>query len=168
MKNSADKYKSYRTSGKYNEKQKRMQKIWYFVLTFYRKQCYNNSRWMRECWNWQTGTFEGRVSMTYEFKSRLAHQIWNPETRMNGGFWGFFFIFDQQIDQQFYKIDQRYGMIVFWVLSKYIRERFTVNCNRTGGRQGENGGCVRKSYRLRFQWFVQSLKEPLRICSSRF
>ena len=30
---------------------------------------------MRECWNWQTGTFEGRVSMTYEFKSRLAHQI---------------------------------------------------------------------------------------------
>ena len=84
------------------------------------------------------------------------------------GFGVSFFIFDQQIDQQFYKIDQRYGMVVFWVLSKYIRERFTDNCNRTGGRQGENGGCVRKSYRLRFQWFVQSLKEPLRICSSRF
>ena len=28
----------------------------------------------RECWNWQTGTFEGRVFMTYGFKSRLAHQ----------------------------------------------------------------------------------------------
>ena len=27
----------------------------------------------RECWNWQTGTFEGRVFMTYGFKSRLAH-----------------------------------------------------------------------------------------------
>ena len=30
---------------------------------------------MRECWNWQTGTFEGRVSMTYGFKSRLAHHL---------------------------------------------------------------------------------------------
>ena len=29
---------------------------------------------MRECWNWQTGTFEVRVSTTYGFKSRLAHQ----------------------------------------------------------------------------------------------
>ena len=29
----------------------------------------------RECWNWQTGTFEGRVFMTYGFKSRLAHHI---------------------------------------------------------------------------------------------
>jgi len=29
------------------------------------------------------------------------------------GFGVSFFIFDQQIDQQFYKIDQRYGMIVF-------------------------------------------------------
>ena len=35
---------------------------------------------MRECWNWQTGTFEGRVFMTYEFKSRLAHQGKIPET----------------------------------------------------------------------------------------
>ena len=29
----------------------------------------------RECWNRQTGTFEVRVSLTYGFKSRLAHQI---------------------------------------------------------------------------------------------
>ena len=29
---------------------------------------------MRVCWNRQTGTFEGRVSMTYEFKSRHSHQ----------------------------------------------------------------------------------------------
>ena len=29
---------------------------------------------MRQCWNWQTGTFEGRVSSTYGFKSRLPHQ----------------------------------------------------------------------------------------------
>ena len=29
---------------------------------------------MRQCWNWQTGTFEGRVSLTYGFKSRLPHQ----------------------------------------------------------------------------------------------
>ena len=25
------------------------------------------------CWNWQTGTFEGRVFMTYGFKSRHSH-----------------------------------------------------------------------------------------------
>ena len=30
---------------------------------------------MRQCWNWQTGTFEGRVSLTYGFKSRLPHQV---------------------------------------------------------------------------------------------
>ena len=29
---------------------------------------------MRVCWNRQTGTCEGRVSMTYEFKSRHSHQ----------------------------------------------------------------------------------------------
>ncbi len=29
---------------------------------------------LRVCWNRQTGTFEGRVSMTYEFKSRHSHQ----------------------------------------------------------------------------------------------
>lgn len=29
----------------------------------------------RECWNWQTGTFEVRVSTTYGFKSRLAHHV---------------------------------------------------------------------------------------------
>ena len=29
----------------------------------------------RQCWNRQTGTFEGRVSLTYGFKSRLPHQI---------------------------------------------------------------------------------------------
>ena len=30
---------------------------------------------MRVCWNRQTGTFEGRVSMTYEFKSRHSHHM---------------------------------------------------------------------------------------------
>ena len=29
---------------------------------------------MRVCWNRQTGTFEGRVSSTYGFKSRHSHQ----------------------------------------------------------------------------------------------
>ena len=29
----------------------------------------------RVCWNWQTGTFEGRVSMTYGFKSRHSHHV---------------------------------------------------------------------------------------------
>ena len=33
---------------------------------------------MRECWNWQTGTFEVRVSMTYGFKSRFSHQQHRP------------------------------------------------------------------------------------------
>ena len=28
---------------------------------------------MRVCWNRQTGTFEGRVSLTYGFKSRHSH-----------------------------------------------------------------------------------------------
>ena len=28
---------------------------------------------MRQCWNRQTGTFEGRVSKTYGFKSHLPH-----------------------------------------------------------------------------------------------
>ena len=32
---------------------------------------------MRVCWNRQTGTFEGRVSMTYEFKSRHSHHLKN-------------------------------------------------------------------------------------------
>ena len=29
---------------------------------------------LRVCWNWQTGTFEGRVLMAYGFKSRHSHQ----------------------------------------------------------------------------------------------
>ena len=29
---------------------------------------------MRACWNWQTGTFEGRVLMAYGFKSHHSHQ----------------------------------------------------------------------------------------------
>ena len=29
---------------------------------------------MRACWNWQTGTFEGRVFMTCGFKSHCSHQ----------------------------------------------------------------------------------------------
>ena len=31
---------------------------------------------MRQCWNRQTGTFEGRVSLTYGFKSRSVHHDW--------------------------------------------------------------------------------------------
>ena len=30
-----------------------------------------NNKNLRVCWNWQTGTFEGRVSLAYGFKSRL-------------------------------------------------------------------------------------------------
>ena len=31
---------------------------------------------MRVCWNRQTGTFEGRVSLAYGFKSRHSHQLY--------------------------------------------------------------------------------------------
>ena len=31
---------------------------------------------MRQCWNRQTGTFEGRVSLAYGFKSRHSHQLY--------------------------------------------------------------------------------------------
>ena len=31
-------------------------------------------QFLRVCWNWQTGTFEGRVLMAYGFKSRHSHQ----------------------------------------------------------------------------------------------
>ena len=31
------------------------------------------------CWNRQTGTFEGRVSTTYGFKSRHSHQQKNKD-----------------------------------------------------------------------------------------
>ena len=41
---------------------------------------------MRECWNWQTGTFEVRVSTTYGFKSRFSHQIEPLENGLNAGF----------------------------------------------------------------------------------
>ena len=34
-----------------------------------------NNGYMRVCWNRQTGTFEGRVSLTYGFKSRHSHQF---------------------------------------------------------------------------------------------
>ena len=30
--------------------------------------------YLRVCWNRQTGTFEGRVSLTYGFKSHYSHQ----------------------------------------------------------------------------------------------
>ena len=36
---------------------------------------------MRVCWNRQTGTFEGRVSLTDGFKSRHSHQSKNPGSR---------------------------------------------------------------------------------------
>ena len=38
---------------------------------------------MRVCWNRQTGTFEGRVSLAYGFKSRHSHQ--KPQLKC----WGF-------------------------------------------------------------------------------
>ena len=41
---------------------------------------------MRVCWNRQTGTFEGRVSLTYGFKSRLPHQI-EKTSQMTGLFY---------------------------------------------------------------------------------
>ena len=30
---------------------------------------------LRMCWNWQTGTFEGRVFLTYGFKSHHSHHF---------------------------------------------------------------------------------------------
>ena len=51
---------------------------------------------MRECWNWQTGTFEVRVSTTYGFKSRLAHQILNGLIPSFLGFKPFFLLFDNR------------------------------------------------------------------------
>ena len=49
-------------------------------------ECYNNACVMRPCWNWQTGTFEVRVSLTYGFKSRRPHQ-WKPsENGLNARF----------------------------------------------------------------------------------
>ena len=52
-----------------------------FLLDISGDRCYNTIRSprtavigsMRECWNWQTGTFEVRVSKTYGFKSRFSH-----------------------------------------------------------------------------------------------
>ena len=35
----------------------------------------NRIKKVREWWNWQTRTFEGRVSLTYGFKSRLSHHF---------------------------------------------------------------------------------------------
>ena len=37
--------------------------------------CSLAAQYMRPCWNWQTGTFEVRVSLTYGFKSRFSHHI---------------------------------------------------------------------------------------------
>ena len=51
---------------------------------------------MRECWNWQTGTFEVRVSSTYGFKSRLAHQFKSGLIPRFLGFKPFFLFFDNR------------------------------------------------------------------------
>ena len=62
--------------------------------------CYNHhvAKNKRVCWNWQTGTFEGRVSLAYGFKSRHSHHKstvilielrWAfsiPENRLESGF----------------------------------------------------------------------------------
>ena len=54
---------------------------------------------MRQCWNWQTGTFEGRVSLTYGFKSRLPHHIGETKwmlTSKSRVFTGFFHVFQSK------------------------------------------------------------------------
>ncbi len=43
------------------------------VLTFAKNNAIIRLFDMRVCWNRQTGTFEGRVSLTYGFKSRHSH-----------------------------------------------------------------------------------------------
>ena len=43
---------------------------------------------MRECWNWQTGTFEVRVLLAYGFKSRFSHQRITPQSGLNACFVG--------------------------------------------------------------------------------
>ena len=48
------------------------------VLTFAKNNAIIRLFDMRVCWNRQTGTFEGRVSLTYGFKSRHSHQSKNP------------------------------------------------------------------------------------------
>ena len=48
------------------------------VLTFEKNNAIIRLFDMRVCWNRQTGTFEGRVSLTYGFKSRHSHQSKNP------------------------------------------------------------------------------------------
>jgi len=45
------------------------------VKTLTNKKVYSIILAERVCWNWQTGTFEGRVSMTYGFKSRHSHHV---------------------------------------------------------------------------------------------
>ena len=56
--------------------------------------CYNRKSDLRVCWNRQTGTFEGRVSLTYGFKSRHSHHVAvNYAAFKNPGLWlGFFHI----------------------------------------------------------------------------
>ena len=46
---------------------------------------------MRVCWNRQTGTFEGRVSLTYGFKSRHSHQPYDLENGLDKRFSRFSF-----------------------------------------------------------------------------
>ena len=55
--------------------------------------CYNHhvAKNKRVCWNWQTGTFEGRVSLAYGFKSRHSHQPMKPYKRLFKLFVGFYF-----------------------------------------------------------------------------
>ena len=49
----------------------------------------SNMRW---CWNRQTGTFEGRVSLTYGFKSHSPHQIMRDYSEMSSLFIFIFFV----------------------------------------------------------------------------
>ena len=52
---------------------------------------------MRVCWNRQTGTFEGRVSLTYGFKSRHSHQPYDLENGLNKPLSGSFFFLKRAV-----------------------------------------------------------------------
>ena len=52
---------------------------------------------MRVCWNRQTGTFEGRVSLTYGFKSRHSHQPYDLENGLYKPLSGSFFFLKRAV-----------------------------------------------------------------------
>ena len=65
---------------------------------------------MRVCWNRQTGTFEGRVSTTYGFKSRHSHQL--KKDQPNG--WFFFnFVWLGLEPERVWRWEKQYGVLFF-------------------------------------------------------